>query len=179
MIVIMPTSALIVTAFSGKRLYTIWTHSSVLCETLIHTGGGLTLVLKPVLLTVSLHLHILCLYRKQRNMNEWRLFLKLRMYVVPLEHQSSQPTWECVAVVSTECLHYVIALWSPRSCFPVSFDAMDQLGASILQSQCVSVIFVQFLKHPYTVRIKLQVGGPQYSQGIQLLHMSDLHILQQ
>ena len=40
MIVIMTTSALIVAAFSGKRLYTIWTHSTVICETLSHMGGG-------------------------------------------------------------------------------------------------------------------------------------------
>jgi len=37
----------------------------------------LILVLKPVLFTVSLHLDILCLYRNQYNMNEWRkVFLK-------------------------------------------------------------------------------------------------------
>jgi len=30
-----------------------------------HMGGGLILILKPVLFTVSLHLYILCLYHNQ------------------------------------------------------------------------------------------------------------------
>lgn len=40
---------------------------------------------------------------------------------------------KCVTVVSTQRLHDIVALRGPRSCFPVSFDSVHQLGAAILQ----------------------------------------------
>jgi len=56
-----------------------------------------------------------------------------------------------VGIISTESLHNIISLRSPRCDPTVTFDAMDQLRSAVLQCQRISVILVQLFKHPHAI----------------------------
>ena len=63
---------------------------------------------------------------------------------------------ESIAVISADSLHDIISLTRPRSSFPVSFDSVDQLRASILQSQSISMKLIQTLQHCHAIRVEFQ-----------------------
>lgn len=75
-------------------------------------------------------------------------------------------TRESITVVTWQRLHDVFGVLCPRSDLTVGLDPVDQLGASVLQRQRVSMVLVQLLKQPETQQCHLnqqelwQIGVP-------------------
>ena len=51
---------------------------------------------------------------------------------------------------------------------------MDELTATVLYGECVSVVLIHLLKHPHAVAVRVQPGRVEDAQGLQLESKSTL-----